>query len=73
MIILTQRLATACSHSIVFLNIQYFSEFSGESHEPLSWGLRIQIALDVARGLEYLHDGVSFEFSNAATCDPVSS
>lgn len=25
--------------------------------EPLSWNLRVQIALDVARGLEYLHDG----------------
>lgn len=30
----------------------------GEKHEPLSWDLRVYIALDVARGLEYLHDGV---------------
>nr|WJK44474.1 calcium/calmodulin-regulated receptor-like kinase 1 [Nardostachys jatamansi] len=29
----------------------------GEKHEPLNWDLRVQIALDVARGLEYLHDG----------------
>ncbi|KAL4580221.1 hypothetical protein LXL04_016406 [Taraxacum kok-saghyz] len=29
----------------------------GENHESLSWDLRVQIALDVARGLEYLHDG----------------
>ncbi|TYH35211.1 hypothetical protein ES332_D13G178100v1 [Gossypium tomentosum] len=28
-----------------------------ENHEPLSWNLRVYIALDVARGLEYLHDG----------------
>nr|KYP43180.1 putative LRR receptor-like serine/threonine-protein kinase At5g48740 family [Cajanus cajan] len=28
-------------------------------HEPLSWGLRLSIALDVARGLEYLHYGAS--------------
>ncbi|KAG4166582.1 hypothetical protein ERO13_A13G142100v2 [Gossypium hirsutum] len=30
---------------------------AGENHEPLSWNLRVYIALDVARGLEYLHDG----------------
>ena len=35
---------------------------AGENNEPLSWGLMVQLALDVARGLEYLHDGVSFNF-----------
>ncbi|KAG6534989.1 hypothetical protein ZIOFF_008903 [Zingiber officinale] len=30
---------------------------AGEKHEPLSWDSRVNIALDVARGLEYLHDG----------------
>eukprot|EP00268_Persea_americana_P048742 TRINITY_DN5175_c0_g1_i7.p1 TRINITY_DN5175_c0_g1~~TRINITY_DN5175_c0_g1_i7.p1 ORF type:complete len:431 (-),score=95.13 TRINITY_DN5175_c0_g1_i7:402-1694(-) len=30
--------------------------YSGK-HGPLSWDLRVYIALDVARGLEYLHDG----------------
>lgn len=34
-----------------------FSHLYGEKHELLSWDLRVQIALDVARGLEYLHDG----------------
>jgi hypothetical protein len=32
---------------------------SGENNAPLTWDLRVNIALDVARGLEYLHDGVS--------------
>nr|XP_043629374.1 calcium/calmodulin-regulated receptor-like kinase 1 [Erigeron canadensis] len=34
-----------------------YSHLYSESHELLSWDLRVQIALDVARGLEYLHDG----------------
>ncbi|XP_008801077.1 calcium/calmodulin-regulated receptor-like kinase 1 [Phoenix dactylifera] len=33
------------------------SHLYGEKHEALSWDWRITIALDVARGLEYLHDG----------------
>jgi hypothetical protein len=33
---------------------------SGEKIELLKWDLRVNIALDVARGLEYLHDGVGF-------------
>lgn len=33
------------------------SHLYSEKHEQLSWNLRVQIALDVARGLEYLHDG----------------
>lgn len=28
-----------------------------DNYGPLSWDLRVNIALDVARGLEYLHDG----------------
>ncbi|KAE9456540.1 hypothetical protein C3L33_11623, partial [Rhododendron williamsianum] len=33
------------------------SHLYSEKREQMSWGLRVQIALDVARGLEYLHDG----------------
>jgi hypothetical protein len=33
---------------------------AGENQDPLSWDLRVQIALDVARGLEYLHYGGCF-------------
>ncbi|XVF77669.1 hypothetical protein PTKIN_Ptkin14bG0065600 [Pterospermum kingtungense] len=33
------------------------SHLYSEDHEPLSWNSRVFIALDVARGLEYLHDG----------------
>ncbi|WOK96447.1 hypothetical protein Cni_G05154 [Canna indica] len=33
------------------------SHLYGEKLQPLSWDLRVNIALDVARGLEYLHDG----------------
>ncbi|XP_064966064.1 calcium/calmodulin-regulated receptor-like kinase 1 isoform X2 [Musa acuminata AAA Group] len=34
------------------------SHLYSEKHEALRWDLRVNIALDVARGLEYLHDGV---------------
>ncbi|RDX81949.1 Calcium/calmodulin-regulated receptor-like kinase 1, partial [Mucuna pruriens] len=35
------------------------SHLYGKDHEPLSWDLRLGIALDVAKGLEYLHHGAS--------------
>jgi len=41
-------------------NIIFLSLYSGDVNEALCWDLRVNIALDVARGLEYLHDGVSF-------------
>ncbi|XP_072968698.1 calcium/calmodulin-regulated receptor-like kinase 1 [Typha angustifolia] len=47
-------------HMLIYVymtNGSLASHLYGENHEPLSWGLRINIALDVARGLEYLHDG----------------
>lgn len=31
----------------------------GEENGTLGWDMRVHVALDVARGLEYLHDGVS--------------
>lgn len=37
----------------------FLSLYSGDVNEALSWDLRVPIALDVARGLEYLHNGVS--------------
>jgi len=36
------------------------SLYLGEENGNLGWDLRVHIALDVARGLEYLHDGVSY-------------
>ncbi|KGN57954.1 calcium/calmodulin-regulated receptor-like kinase 1 [Cucumis sativus] len=33
------------------------SHLYGGKNESLSWDLRVRVALDVARGLEYLHDG----------------
>ncbi|XP_051136148.1 calcium/calmodulin-regulated receptor-like kinase 1 [Andrographis paniculata] len=47
-------------HMLIYV---YMSRGSLASHlydeklEPLNWELRVQIALDVAKGLEYLHDG----------------
>ncbi|XP_077243428.1 calcium/calmodulin-regulated receptor-like kinase 1 [Tasmannia lanceolata] len=47
-------------HILVYVymtNGSLASHLYSERHEPLSWNLRVYIALDVARGLEYLHDG----------------
>ncbi|XP_068667980.1 calcium/calmodulin-regulated receptor-like kinase 1 [Aristolochia californica] len=47
-------------HMLVYVymsNGSLASHLFSEKHDPLSWNLRIYIALDVARGLEYLHDG----------------
>ncbi|XP_022976508.1 calcium/calmodulin-regulated receptor-like kinase 1 isoform X2 [Cucurbita maxima] len=52
--------AEKAQHILVYV---YMSKGSVASHlyggknEPLSWDLRVRVALDVARGLEYLHDG----------------
>lgn len=43
---------------ILMCCLTWFLPNAGENREPLSWDLRVHIALDVARGLEYLHDGV---------------
>lgn len=47
-------------HMLVYVymsNGSLASHLYSEKHETLSWDLRVPIALDVARGLEYLHDG----------------
>lgn len=47
-------------HMLIYVymsNGSLASHLYSEKHELLSWNLRVQIALDVARGLEYLHDG----------------
>ncbi|KAJ6805226.1 calcium/calmodulin-regulated receptor-like kinase 1 [Iris pallida] len=47
-------------HMLIYVymtNGSLASHLYDENHEPLKWDLRINIALDVARGLEYLHDG----------------
>lgn len=40
------------------LNLLLLSVCSGKENGGMSWNLRVHIALDIARGLEYLHDGV---------------
>ncbi|KAJ6837655.1 calcium/calmodulin-regulated receptor-like kinase 1 [Iris pallida] len=47
-------------HMLIYVymtNGSLASHLYNEKYEPLKWDLRINIALDVARGLEYLHDG----------------
>ncbi|KAK1325571.1 putative leucine-rich repeat receptor-like serine/threonine-protein kinase [Acorus calamus] len=34
------------------------SHLYGDQHKPLDWDMRVCVALDVARGLEYLHDEI---------------
>lgn len=45
--------------STYMINGNLASRLYGKNHEPLIWDLRLSIALDVARGLEYLHYGAS--------------
>ncbi|KAL5972840.1 Calcium/calmodulin-regulated receptor-like kinase 1 [Asimina triloba] len=49
-------------HMLVYVymsNGSLASHLYGDKYGPLTWDLRVCIALDVARGLEYLHDGAT--------------
>ncbi|WJX59102.1 hypothetical protein P8452_44473 [Trifolium repens] len=56
------RLIGYCIEGSLFLAYEYMDNGNLSQHlhnsekEPLTWSTRLQIALDVARGLEYIHD-----------------
>jgi len=56
------RLIGYCTESSLFLVYEFIENGNLSQHlrrtgyEPLSWAARIQIALDSARGLEYIHE-----------------
>lgn len=56
------RLIGYCIESSLFLVYEYIENgnlsqhLRGTGYEPLSWAARVQIALDSARGLEYIHE-----------------
>uniref|UniRef100_A0A0E0LXE7 Protein kinase domain-containing protein n=1 Tax=Oryza punctata TaxID=4537 RepID=A0A0E0LXE7_ORYPU len=56
------RLIGYCIESSLFLVYEFIENgnlsqhLRGTGYEPLSWAARIQIALDSARGLEYIHE-----------------
>uniref|UniRef100_A0A0E0M386 non-specific serine/threonine protein kinase n=1 Tax=Oryza punctata TaxID=4537 RepID=A0A0E0M386_ORYPU len=58
------RLIGYCVESCLFLVYEFIDNgnlsqhLQGTGYEPLSWATRVQIALDSARGLEYLHEHV---------------
>jgi hypothetical protein len=53
---------------VVIVKSDCFLLHAGEDLKPLNWDLRVYIALDVARGLEYLHNGVNFLFMRTILC-----
>ncbi|KAF0914392.1 hypothetical protein E2562_028484 [Oryza meyeriana var. granulata] len=59
------RLIGYCVESCLFLVYEFIDNgnlsqhLRGTGYEPLSWPTRVQIALDSARGLEYLHEHVA--------------
>ncbi|XP_027335562.1 lysM domain receptor-like kinase 3 [Abrus precatorius] len=62
---LVELIGYAASHEELFLVYEYAQKGSlrshlhdpqNKGHSPLSWIMRVQIALDAARGLEYIHE-----------------
>nr|BAI79272.1 LysM type receptor kinase [Lotus japonicus] len=62
---LVELIGYAASHDEFFLVYEYAQKGSlrshlhdpqNKGHSPLSWIMRVQIALDAARGLEYIHE-----------------
>ncbi|WVZ24678.1 hypothetical protein V8G54_003222 [Vigna mungo] len=62
---LVELIGYAASHEELFLVYEYAQKGSlrshlhdpqSKGHSPLSWIMRVQIALDAARGLEYIHE-----------------
>ncbi|XP_020226407.1 lysM domain receptor-like kinase 3 [Cajanus cajan] len=62
---LVELIGYAASHEELFLVYEYAQKGSlrshlhdpqNKGHSPLSWIMRVQIALDTARGLEYIHE-----------------
>ncbi|KAK7332361.1 hypothetical protein VNO80_29112 [Phaseolus coccineus] len=56
------RLIGYCVEGSLFLVYEYIENgnlsqhLRGSGRDPLTWGARVQIALDAARGLEYIHE-----------------
>ncbi|KAL2900951.1 Chitin elicitor receptor kinase 1 [Bienertia sinuspersici] len=56
------RLIGYCIEECLFLVYEYIENgnlsqhLRGSGKDPLSWSTRVQIALDSARGLEYIHE-----------------
>ena len=42
--------------SLMIINLVHM--YSGEGEQGLSWEERLEIALDISHGIEYLHEGV---------------
>jgi chitin elicitor receptor kinase 1 len=47
-------ISTIAAYSVASYKLISMHDFAGR--EPLSWSARVQIALDSARGLEYIHE-----------------
>lgn len=44
---------------------------SVRSQKPLSWAMRLKIALDAARGLTYLHEEMASQVFHCVLCQPL--